>query len=267
MGEACGWARVYSPQGVQVSLPLAGDHAGMLAALTRALAAGWLADPPGVAQGERRVDIGYVVRREKVNPDRSTTPIIDLYPADPHLTFAVLSVYLNREEDVDAFERASGVRVAHLPTYVGDNKVERGKKPATDKFVVRVPKPFGVVLTDNPKYDPNETDTAKKKPARLFVRWAEPQPAPQTQAAAADPLKELLGDIGAAEHKAQLQHIWEDEVIPRWGMFTAAQIGELTAAKDRRKAELTALEQKPAPRAGGGRVFDNDRAPATNLPG
>src|SRR5690242_5896245 len=49
-------------------------------------------------------------------------------------------------------------------------------------LVYAAPKPFGVVWKDNPKYDPNEQDTAKKKPKRLFVRWADVAPQAAVQA-------------------------------------------------------------------------------------
>lgn len=276
MSDDYGQARVWSPHGVAVTLPLAGsgpgDYAGMLADLGRALAAGWLASPPGVQPGEHRDEIGFVVRREKLNDDGSVTPVVDLYPADEGMKFALLAAYLNTDDHVAAFERAAGVKLTNLPVYVGDNKIERGKKPATDRLVVKVPRPFGAVWKDNPKYDPAEQDTKKKKPKRLFVRWADhPAAAPRQQPAEParpeDPVAALVADIGAAEHLPQLRCVWEDGVVPRWGEFDAAQIRTLTAAKTRRKAELEALAARPGPATGGGRVFDNAPAAATNLPG
>ena len=58
-----------------------------------------------------------------------------------------------------------------------------------DAFIVRMKKPFGVVMKDNPKY--NETDRGPRSTranlqgsVRLFVRWGRSRPVNATSEAA-----------------------------------------------------------------------------------
>lgn len=186
-----GWVKLYTPTGALVTLPVSStskiDYAMMLSNVNAALAAGWLVTEPGLEEGEKTEQIGYVVRREKENAkDGSLTPIIDLYPAHDAMKFSVLSIYLNTPKDVEEFENASGIELESIQKYAGSNKIERGKARSTDALIKASPRPFGVVWKDNPKYDPTETDATKKKPKRLFVRWqsttpATSQPAEPTQ--------------------------------------------------------------------------------------
>ena len=168
-----GWVKLYHPGGVQVTLPvLTGEPvtpemAGlMLTSVGAYLAAGFAANLPGVEEGEKLEDIRHVVRRVKVNSDGSETPVIDLYPE--RANFRVLVLYLNAEQDVQAFESACGVRLADLSLYDGDNSIERGKGPKTDKYVTTLPKNTKVVFKANPKW---EGDEDKKNTKRLFLRW------------------------------------------------------------------------------------------------
>jgi hypothetical protein len=260
----CGSARFYHPSGVPVTLPLVGSFAEQFAAVGDALAAGFLASPPGVEQGEHKDDIGYVVKREKENDDGTVTPIVDLYPADEALKFAMLSVYLNRPQDEAAFEAVSGVKVASLPLYIGQNKVERGKSRQTDALVVKVPRPFGVVWKDNPKYDPAEQDTAKKKPKRLFVRWFDQKPPQQQSAATGNPpqrtgepgeaYRSALADLKECSTLSALQYVWE-EINAAKGEFSTPELNDLIATKEHRKLELKAAGGRlfaPGEKAGGG---------------
>ena len=176
-----GSVRLYHPCGVQVTLPVGGrpDYAAMLDDVAAALAAGWLATAPGLEGGESKVEIGWAVRKEKANHDGSLTPVIDLYPADEGLKFSFLSIYLNRDEDVTAFERATGLRLRDMVVYDGDNKLERGANPKHNNKFARLPRPAGVVWVPNPQYNEAEAQAAKaankiyKTPRRKFVRWAE----------------------------------------------------------------------------------------------
>lgn len=170
-----GWIKVYHPSGVLVTLPVtaeAQDYPGMFARVGEIMAAGFLATAPGTEPGETKQEIGWVLRRSKSNDDNTETPIIDLYAADDRMTWKVLSVYLNRDEDVAAFERCSGLALNALQVFPGTAAPERGSNKQTDRFIVKVPHAaFAVVMKDNPKHNPNETDATKKKPKRLFVRW------------------------------------------------------------------------------------------------
>jgi hypothetical protein len=168
-----GWTKLYHPCGAQVTLPVpVSDPAAGLTAVSAYLSAGWLVNAPGLEDGERVDDIGFVVKRVKANDDGSETPVIDLYP--PRANFRILGVYLNTPDDVKTFESACGVKLASLPLYEGDNAIERGKGPKTDKYVVSLPHPVKAVFKANPKW---EGDEDKKHPKRLFVRWGNSTPA------------------------------------------------------------------------------------------
>jgi hypothetical protein len=185
-----GTVQLYHPAGVLVTLPVTEqplDYAGMLRSVSAAIAAGWSTEDP--AMGRHLEQVRYVVRREKVNSDGSVTPLIDLYPANDRLKFAELSVYLNTEEHVAAFERVSGLRLADLPTYIGENRLKRGKSPATDRYVAKAARDFGVRWSDNPKHNPEEKDIAKRKPKGLFVAWVEP---PAIAEAKVSPIEDLF---------------------------------------------------------------------------
>lgn len=193
-----GSVRLWHPSAaVQVTLPVCGgsgpqfDYALALANVSAALAAGWLASAPGLEAGENRDDCGWVVRSQK-DGRTGTAEVIDLYLPDDK--FAKVRLYLNTPDEVAEFERVSGLTVAKLPLYIGANKIERGKSKQTDTLVCRVPKPFGFVWKDNPDHNPDEQDATKKKPKRLFVRWADgAPPAGSPQAAQACGSRQAAG--------------------------------------------------------------------------
>ncbi len=169
----CGWVKLYHPGGVQVTLPvLTGEPvtpemAGlMLSSVGAYLTAGFAANLPGVEEGEKVEDIRYIVRRAKVNDDGSETPVVDLYP--DRANFRILVLYLNTEQDIQAFEAACGVRLKDLPLYDGDNSIERGKGPKTDKYVTQLTQSAKAAFKANPKW---EGDEDKKHTKRLFIRW------------------------------------------------------------------------------------------------
>lgn len=181
----CGWTKLYHPSGVQVTIPISISEAVspesakvMLYSVTALLEAGWQANMPGLDAGERVEEIRHVVRRVKTNDDNTETPVIDLYP--DRANFRILGVYLNTPAHVQAFESVCGVQVADLPLYDGDNAIERGKGPKTDKYVVTLPRPVRVVLKQNPRW---EGEDDKKHPKRLFVRWLDVPPAGDGNAA------------------------------------------------------------------------------------
>jgi hypothetical protein len=263
--QAFGSVMLFHPKGPRVSLPVKFDTAaGMLATVTSYLDAGWLVREPGLGAGEKREEIGYVVRRTKYNEDGSKTPVIDLYPANDALSFATLSLYLNTPANLAEFEAASGIRVASLKEYDGENKIERGKNPRSDSYVTRAPKPFGVVWQDNPFYNAEEAKTCKDsgkpyiKPKRKFVRWPD-APAALQQVAGATPQQahaSLLGVdaqqldklLAEATTMQQLQAVWVSYVQPAnvEGRLTTAELEALTNTKDARKMTLGSRQPPPS---------------------
>jgi hypothetical protein len=175
-----GSMKLYHPRGVQVTLPVpfAGDFRKSFAAVGAALDAGFLAEAPGLDQGEEKEQVGWLVRGS-VEQEGQITPFLLLYCADDNMSYSFLKVYLNTPEDVAAFEFASGMKLDRIPEYEGHDKPERGTSKKLEKYFARPPKPFTVVFKHNPKYDESAKAAAVAKkeiykvPVRLFVRWAD----------------------------------------------------------------------------------------------
>lgn len=230
------WVRLWHPRGVDVRLPIVvgepvtvSTWREVLASVDAAIDAGFLATAPGLEPGETREMIGAVVCRVKEgNRDGSSTSVVDLYAAGDPATnrYRLLSVYLNTEADEHAFERASGLRLDQLPTYIGVGHIERCKSAQLDTLVVTAPKPFAVAWKLNPKHDPTEKDQTKMKPKRLFSRW------PDLPTAAANPLEVGREAIRTAPTVAALADVWKS--LP--GDLKT----QLAAEKDARKAALAA---------------------------
>ncbi len=199
--------RLYTANGAEVLVPLprlgegeAGPDFIALLALAnseaaRAIEAGWrVSGAASLDAGESREDVGWVVRTTK-DGRSGTVNVLHLYSTNAGWTKPFLVVYLNTREDIQAFEAASGLDVANLPEYVGEGRIEKGKKAQTDALVIRVRRPFAAVHAPNPKYSEAEAQATKAAnkaytiPKKKFVRWAEAKsgapaptaPAPQQQ--------------------------------------------------------------------------------------
>lgn len=196
----CAWVKLYHPSGVDVRLPIpmAGTvgketWAAVLVSVTTALEAGWLANAVGAEEGETIVIIGAALRHDVDGRDGSLVPRIDLY--EDGQKFRIVSVYLNTNEDVAAFEKVSGFAVFQMPNYIGQGYIERGANSQTDRLIVKAPRPFKVCYRQNPNHNPAETDISKKKPARLFTRWPDLATAPPAGGAGSGPAPEELAKI------------------------------------------------------------------------
>jgi len=170
----CGWVKLFHPSSAQVTIPLfldkpilVAEAQALMASITSLLQAGFSVDIPGLEDGEHEEEMGFVVRRAKVNTDETETPVVDLYPVNAN--FRRVAKYLNEATDVREFEVACGLSLASLPLYEGDNTIERGKNPKMEKYVVALKRPVKVVWKLNPRY---EGENDKKNPKRLFVRWS-----------------------------------------------------------------------------------------------
>lgn len=170
-----GYADFYHPTGVKARLPLAGSAAQAFAAVSEALAAGWLVQMPGLEAGEQFEEIGYCVRKEK-DSNGEITPVIDCYSTNDGYTHSFITVYLNTDDQVKDFERASGLTLKHMPLYEGRDKIQRGENRRLDEKVKKCT-PFRLVWKANPKYDPKEAEAAKvggkmyTVPKKRFVRF------------------------------------------------------------------------------------------------
>jgi len=175
----CGWVKLFHPSTAQVTIPLSLDKPilvaeaqALMASVTSLLQAGFSVEMPGLEDGEHEEEIGFVVRRAKVNADETETPVVDLYPVNAN--FRRVAKYLNEETDVREFEAACSLSLQALPLHEGDNTIERGKNPKLDKYVVALKRPVKIVWKFNPRY---EGENDKKNPKRVFVRWANGAPA------------------------------------------------------------------------------------------
>lgn len=174
----CAWVKLFHPSGADVRLPLdttaiipVDGFRTILQSVSNALEAGFTVAIVGAEEGEQIEEIGSVVRADVDSRDGGSVPRIDLYLANERTKYRAVSVYLNTDADIKAFEAVSGLSVRQLPPYVGQGYIERGKSTQTDKLIIKAPHTFRAAFIPNPKYDPAETDISKKKPARLFSRW------------------------------------------------------------------------------------------------
>jgi hypothetical protein len=171
----CGWVKLFHPSSAQVTIPLllekpllVTEAQALLASVSSLLQAGFSVEPPGLEEGEHEEEIGFVVKRSKLNADDTETPVIDLYPSRGN--FRLLARYLNNDNDILEFEKICRVNLASLPLYEGDKCIERGKNPKLDKYVTSLMHPVKVIWKPNPRY---EGQNDKKNAKRLFVRWAD----------------------------------------------------------------------------------------------
>jgi hypothetical protein len=259
--------KLYTPTGlmVEVTIP-AGEPitpeqwAGMLTSLLNAKTVGWLPAPIG-SDDELQEDVEYVVLREKQNKNGTITPIVDLYgPNRPDLKFCLFSQYLNTDNEIAEFEHISGLRLADLPLYVGENKIVRGTNARADALIIRANHPFSVVHEPNPKHDPNETDPAKKKPARKFVRWVSdrlrpsqtPAAAPQQQAGRppqqqpqADPIRDQIRFAEDAKRLRDAAVIGLEAMKRVWGSMAVDSRKANEELKISLVARLNVQQQRP----------------------
>lgn len=202
----CGWVKLYTASGAYVTLPVTTeplDYAAMLANVDAMLAAGFAVLAPGLEEGEKKDVCGFVARRAKTNRDGTDSGILDLYPEHDGTKFKFLSVYIDNEDDVKAFEFASGLEFEHLPLYESQQAIERGNA-RTDKFVIRAPHPFGVVFGPHPKYDAAADAAAKQAgkpytiPRKQFRRWEKER----TASTSSSPSKDLT--------PTQAESLWKE---------------------------------------------------------
>lgn len=183
-GKESGWVKLYHPRGPQVTIPVPPAPASaMLEFVSGFLDAGWLVSCPDAVPGETKEAISHVLRTDVRNSDQTVTPRIFLYSTNQSLAYPIVSCYLNNADLVANFEYATGLKVSELPKYIGRDHPKRGSSPDIDALIIPTRRPCEAVMVPNPRHDPNETDPAKKKPARLLKRWTPERPVSQTQPA------------------------------------------------------------------------------------
>lgn len=173
--------RLWSADGMQVtfSFPLPcqspGDFSDADAqAVQKAIATGvrngFFAAEPSKLEGEKLHTVWGVIRRGKVNDDGTETAIMDFYAENEKMVYAFFKHYLNKPEDVTAFEAATGMKINEIPLFDGSAALEK-TAGTFGKYIRLAPNKPRVALTPNPYYDANEQDKTKKKPQFKFGRW------------------------------------------------------------------------------------------------
>ena len=74
----CGWVCLWHRRGCQVTIPLRGDIKTFHDQIDYLFDAGWLAQAPGLEEGEQKETVGYVVHGESER-DGKVTPYVLLY--------------------------------------------------------------------------------------------------------------------------------------------------------------------------------------------
>ncbi len=180
-----GWVKLYHPAGggVQVTLPvpsypLSSEQAeSMFMNVALLVGAGFMVNPAGLEEGEKRELVTHLVRRRKKEDDGSYTPIFDVYTGG---NFRVLSVYLDvdKVDETAEFVSLFGA-MDRFKVYPSAAPLERGKDAENDReYAIPVADRGGyVVYKGNPKYDEAEAEKAAaekkayKVAKRVFVRF------------------------------------------------------------------------------------------------
>lgn len=195
-----GWTRLYHPSGAQVTLPIAYDAAGIMFGQVDAyLGAGFQVNAPGLEEGEQKQEVVSVSRRE----GKDSTPIVAFYLAHPKTVKKFLHSYLNNQEDVLAFETATGLKLDSIPLWPGERDVDKDHKDA-DKYIVPLPRPVNLVWEVNPKWQTWSAEGGKSTGAiephkRILVRYdatgAKPVTAPLSAPVTSDNPKPATGAL------------------------------------------------------------------------
>lgn len=150
-----GWIKLYHPSGAQVSLPVpmlsrltTQQALDVLGSVSEYINVGFLVNAPDLEDGDLIEEVNAVARREA----KDETPIIDFYSSNMKLLKKFMHVYLNTEQDVAAFEDATGLKLSALPVYDGALAIARDDNKAR-KYIVSLPRPLKLVWKLSPKWD------------------------------------------------------------------------------------------------------------------
>lgn len=224
-----GWVKLFTATGAQVTLAVPMDGsvlpfesaAAALKSVENLLAAGWLVDAPGLEEGEQKQEVVSVSRRE----GKDGVPIVAFYLAHPKTVKKFLHCYLNTEDDVRAFEAATGLRLDAVPCWPGERDIDKDHREA-GKYIVPLPRPVNLVWAINPKWQNWSAEGGKATGAiephkRILVRYDVPAaPArPATGAlkaeTAAQTVARMYGDGTQVKDDPQVQVVYDAFVKAR----------------------------------------------------
>jgi hypothetical protein len=128
-------------------------------------------DAPGLEDGEQKQEVVSVSRRES----KDGTPIVAFYLAHPKTVKKFLHAYLNSQEDVHAFEAATGIKLASIPLWMGERDIDRDHREA-GKYIVLLPHSLQIIWEINPKWQQWSAEGGKSTGAiephkRILVRY------------------------------------------------------------------------------------------------
>lgn len=184
--QVTGWIKLYHPSGAQVSLPVpllsrltTQQALDVLGSVSEYINVGFLVNAPDLENGELIEEVNAVARREA----KDETPIIDFYSSNMKLLKKFMHVYLNTEQDVAAFEEASGLKLAALPVYDGALAIARDDNKAR-KYIVSLPRPIKLVWKLSPKWEEWKAagGEANEPHKRMLVRYETGLPAVKGEA-------------------------------------------------------------------------------------
>ena len=180
-----GWVKLYHPCGSQVTLPvpvpeqLTVDErvAAALMMVTAYLNTGFLVSAPGLEDGEQKKEVAFVSRRA----GKDETPIVAFYVDHPKVFKKSLHVYLNKAEDVEAFEAATGLKLLDIPLWEGERDIDRDHKSAA-RYILPIPRPISLIYEVSEKWNrwiaENGKAAGEIEPHKLLlVRYEAAQPA------------------------------------------------------------------------------------------
>lgn len=242
------WIKAFSADGYQLGITLEVDPANVGASVAQYLAslkaAGLTPRELGIEEGEQVEACSAISRRSKANKDGTTTPIIDLFVGE--LEYKTLSVYLNTDEDVAAFESAFGIALRELPEYDSEAAVKRTDTARFSKYARRPVKPVRFVHEKNPAYTGAE---GEMKPKRRFVRWMS-EASPQRPTPAPQPLTVVQGGKAATRSDELFQQMESERsaaittAVSGDGTFLCNRI-ERKQSKDNKTRWLDFLATEP----------------------
>jgi hypothetical protein len=167
-----GWTRLYHASGAQVTLPITYGVAGIMYAQVDAyITAGFQVNAPGLEEGEQKQEVVSVSRRESSDG----TPIVAFYLAHPKTVKKFLHAYLNKPEDIAAFEAATGLKLDSIPNWPGERDIDKDNRQAGE-YIVQLPRPIHLVWEVNPKWQTWSAEGGKSTGAiephkRILVRY------------------------------------------------------------------------------------------------
>lgn len=181
-----------------------GTANGIRESIGNLLTAGFSVNVPGLNAGQKLEAVGAVSRREKADG----TPIIDLFAASEALQWKLLSLYFDTDDEIAAFETATGLKLKQIPLYASDGAIKRDS-PRAAQYIVKVARPTEIVMEANPFYNPDEQDISKRKPKHVFAGWKSDTPRPTSPtspsstppapaangASGKDPLREMSDEL------------------------------------------------------------------------